>query len=80
MGMKPPYSKTTFVTVNHFRINPRKSEEKNSKTTFVTVNPIITIIFIINNHNSKTTFVTVNLAAYEQGAATPEFKNNFCYC
>ena len=34
-------SKTTFVTVNHFRINPRKSEEKNSKTTFVTVNHIL---------------------------------------
>ena len=73
-------SKTTFVTVNLLLGIGYLLTYMHSKTTFVTVNPIITIIFIINNHNSKTTFVTVNLAAYEQGAATPEFKNNFCYC
>ena len=60
MGMKPPYSKTTFVTVNLLLGIGYLLTYMHSKTTFVTVNPIITIIFIINNHNSKTTFVTVN--------------------
>ncbi len=53
-------SKTTFVTVNHFRINPRKSEEKNSKTTFVTVNLLLGIGYLLTYMHSKTTFVTVN--------------------
>ena len=53
-------SKTTFVTVNPWKLLQVEKMQKNSKTTFVTVNHLALCRVIATFIYSKTTFVTVN--------------------